>query len=329
MTAYDQIISRAGSGSDPLVPEPVSAQIIQELPTQSAILSRSRQVQLSSKTQRQPVLNVLPQAYFVSGNVPTGAGADYGLKSTTSQQWANVDLVVEEIASIVPIPEAYLDDAQVPIWDEVRPRMVEAIGKLVDGACFFGVDKPSTWSTSIYDAALAAGNYTVLGGGADFGVDVADLGEKLADEGFSVDGFASRPGLAWKLIGIRSAEGLPIYQPDLQNGQGGNLYGYPLNEVLNGSWDASAQLIAGDWSKVIVGLRQDISFKVFDQGVISDASGKVILNLMQQDTSAIRATMRVGYLLAKPVNDSGLAEADRSPVAVVQPYDDDSSSSSS
>lgn len=116
---YDELITRDVS-DDPLIPEPVSAQIIQELPTQSFLLQRAGQVRMSTRTQRQPVLDVLPMAYWVSG--------DTGMKQTSSVDWKNVTLVAEELAVIVPIPEAYLDDAQVPIWDEVRPRIVEAFG---------------------------------------------------------------------------------------------------------------------------------------------------------------------------------------------------------
>jgi HK97 family phage major capsid protein len=308
---YNSIISRDAS-DDPLVPEPVSAQIIQEMPTQSFLLQRAGRVNMSVKTQRQPVLEVLPMAYWVSG--------DSGMKQTSSVDWKNVHLVAEELAVIVPIPEAYLDDAQVPIWDEVRPRVVEAFGEKIDGAGLFGTDKPSSWPEAIYPSAVAAGNVVVAGaGGVDFGVSVSEIGEKVAQDGFAVNGFASRPGLKWKLVGLRSTDGTPIYQPDLQNGGGGNLYGYPLSEVLNGSWDSTeAELIAGDWTKAIIGMRQDISWKVFDQGVISDGDGKVILNLMQQDSVALRVTMRVAYATSNPVTRLNTTEATRFPFGVVQ-----------
>ena len=45
------------------------------------------------------------------------------------------------------------------------------------------------------------------------------LGDQLAQDGYSVNGFASRPGLRWKLVGIRSAQGVPMYEPDMQNGR--------------------------------------------------------------------------------------------------------------
>lgn len=312
MAVYNSLVSRDGS-DDPLVPESVSAQIIQELPTQSFLLQYAGSARMSSKTTRQPVLDVLPMAYWVNG--------DSGMKQTSSVDWKNVSLVAEELAVIVPIPEAYLDDAQVPIWDEIRPRIVEAIGAKIDAAGLFGVDKPASWPYSIHHSAIAAGNTVTGGTGEDFGQDVAALGEKIAKDGFAVTGFAARPGLQWKLTGLRSEQGIAIYQPNLRDGRGeGGLYGYPIREVINGSWDATAaDLIAGDWSKCIIGMRQDISWKMFDQGVISDGSGAVVLNLMQQDSVALRVTMRVAYATANPVTALNTNVNTRFPFGLVIP----------
>jgi HK97 family phage major capsid protein len=303
MTAYNQIIARSG-GSDALVPEPLSASIIEELPKQSAALRLMRKTQLSTKTERMPVLDVLPNAFFV------GTGQDTGLKQTTDMAWKNVVLVVEEIAVIVPIPEAYMADTDVPIWSEVQPRLAEAVGALIDGAVFWGINRPSTWGMDIYTSATAAGNYVkdgfLDGAGTepadDFGQSVTALGDLMAQTGYTMNGFAARPGMNWRLLGIRSAQGIPIYQPDMGDGTAGQLYGYSLGMVDNGSWQASkAQAIGGDWSKAIIGLRQDMTFKMFSEGVISDNNGAVILNLMQQDAVAMRLTMRMAYAVANPV----------------------------
>ncbi|MFI1485781.1 phage major capsid protein [Streptomyces sp. NPDC020747] len=310
MATYNSLISRDAS-NDPLVPEPVSKEIIQELPTQSAVLQLARQVPMSTKTQRQPVLDVMPIAYFVGG--------DTGLKQTSAQDWKNVDLIVEEMATIVPIPEAYLDDAQVPIWDEVKPRLVEALGALLDGAALFGTNKPSTWPTAVYQSAVAAGNAVISGTGDDFAQDVSSTAELVTRDGFAVNGFVARPGLNWKLVGMRSTEGIPIYQPNLDGRPGGNLYGYPMAELSNGAWDMSeAELLMGDWSKVIIGKRTDISFKLFTEGVISDDDGKVILNLMQQDSVALRVVMRAAFATANPATRLNTNSATRSPFGVVQ-----------
>lgn len=315
MAGYNEGITRTSyaAGGDPLVPDPISASIIQTLPAASAVLQRAKKVAMSVNTQRMPVLSVLPTAYWVGG--------DTGLKQTTRQAWTGIELVVEELAAIVTVPDAYLDDAQVPIWSELRPRLVEAIGAKIDAAALFGVDKPATWGTDIYTLAVSSGNVVVEGTGTDFAQDVSTLGEMIATDGYAVDGFISRPGLGWKLTGMRSADGIPIYQPNLTAGSPnqGNLYGYPLSELNNGSLDATeVELFAGDWDFAIVGMRQDITFKMFDQGVVSDASGKVITNLMQQDAQAMRVVMRLAWATANPTNRLNTNAANRSPFGVVQ-----------
>lgn len=309
MTAvYDSIINRGADG--PPVPEPLAKEIIQELPQASVMLNRARIVRMSSKTLKQPVLSALPDAYWVNG--------DAGLKQTTKAEWDNKVLTAEELAAIVVIPDALFDDANVPLWDEIKPLLVQAIGRKVDEAALFGVDKPASWPASVVTGATTASNTVTVGTGDDLAVDVADMGKKLAESGFALDGFASKPGINWQLIGLRSESGNPIYSPSLAAGQPSTLYGYPLNEVTNGSWDAEeAEMIAADWDKFVVGIRQDITFKVFDSGVISDGDGKVIVNLMQQDAKALRVVFRVAYQVAAPL--TAVAGKAGYPAAVLLP----------
>jgi HK97 family phage major capsid protein len=317
VATYNSMISRTGtygggSGPDPLVPEPVATQIIQALPTQCALLQVAKHVPMSSKTNRLPVLDVLPVAYWVGG--------DTGMEQTSNEAWKNVTLVAEELATIVPIPVSYLDDADVPVWEQVLPRMTEAAGKLIDSAGVFGTNRPSTWSSSLYEGAVAAGNVVTEGTGQDLGVDVTSLGEVLADDGYSLDGFISRPGLDWKLRSLRSTgSGVPIYEQNLQDTPAsGMLYGRPLGMVDNGSWiRGQAQMIAGDFDMALLGLRQDISFRMFDQGVVSDDTGKVILNLMQQNAVAMRMVMRVAFVTANPVTAMNANSTTRYPFAVL------------
>jgi HK97 family phage major capsid protein len=251
---------------------------------------------LSSKTQRMPVLDVLPMAYWVGG--------DTGLKQTSQMAWQNVIMVVEELACIVPIPLAYLDDADVPLWSQVQPRITEAVGALIDSAVLWGINKPATWGEAVFTGAGKSGHFAIEGAGLDLGQDVTTLGQMMAQTGYTVSGFAAMPGISWKLAGIRSSQGIPIFQSDMSDTPGGKLYGYQMSEINNGSWQnptAGALMLAGDFSKAIIGIRQDINFKMFTEGVISDDTGKVILNLMQQDAVAMRMVMRLAYATVNPV----------------------------
>lgn len=312
MTTYNSGVFRTGSATDagtagdPLVPQDMVMEVIKELPTASVALSMMNKTVLSTKTQRMPVMNLMPVAYWVGG--------DTGLKQTTTQGWKDAVLVVEELAAIVPIPQAYLDDSAIPLWDEIRPYLVAAAGNLIDNATIWNVGKPSSWPASLLTAAETAGNTVVDGTGVDFGQDVAALGQLMAQtQGYSVNGFIAQPGMAWRLTGLRSAQGIPIYQPNMIDGSAvaGKLYGYNMAEVDNSTWNgARASLIGGDWKKAIIGIRQDITFKMADQAVISNDSGVVINNLFQQDSVAFRMVMRVAYTTVNPVTQLNKGAAD-------------------
>jgi HK97 family phage major capsid protein len=306
---YTDIIGRADL-TDAQLPEQVVTEVIQEAAQQSVILNRGRRVRMSAKLYKQPVLASLPEAYWVDG--------DTGLKQTSKADWENLTMTAEELAVIVPIPNAVVDDANMPLWDQIKPLLVEAIGLKIDSACLFGVDKPSSWPAAVVPAATAAGNVVQDTVGVDFWKTVSDLAGKIDEQGFAINGFATRPGLSWRLRGSRDENGRPIFDSQLtQAGQFG-LFGYPLDEVRNGSWVAeAAELIAADWSKFIVGVRQDITYDLFTEGVISDASGKVVFNLMQQDSKALRVVTRVGFQVAVPLTRVG--SGTRYPAGLITP----------
>jgi hypothetical protein len=64
--------------------------------------------------------------------------------------------------------------------------------------------------------------------------------------------------------------------------------------------DATTRAVVGDFTLAIVGVRQDIAYKVLDQAVLSDDTGKVIYNLAQQDMVA-----RYAYATATPATRAG------------------------
>lgn len=311
MATYNKIVGRA-EVADALLPDQVISEVIKTVPEASAVLSRARRVPMSSAKAKQPVLASLPEAYWVEG--------DTGLKQTSAASWENVVMTAEELAVIVPIPDALVADSGIPLWQEIQPLLVEALGKKVDQAALFGVDKPSSWPTAVVPAAIAAGNTVAKGTNADVAADIAAVAGMVAADGFAVNGFASKPGLQWELIGTRTAQGTPLYTPALAPGQPQGLYGFPLNEVASGAWNAeSAEVLAADWSKFVVGVRQDITFDMFSEGVISDADGKVVLNLMQQDSKALRVVFRVGFQVANPLTRLQSETNKRYPAGVLVP----------
>lgn len=311
-STVNQMITASDLSDGGLLPTEFVTEVIQDAARGSVMLSRARVVQMSNRTRTQPVLDSMPMAYWVGG--------DTGLKQTTKQSWAGLTITAEEIAAIVPIPEAVLADTSIDVWGEVRPRLAQAIAMKLDQACLFGTDKPSSFPAGIVAQATTAKNTVAEGTGADLAVDVANLARAIAEQGFSVNGFAAAPGLNWKLAALRDGDGRPVYTPNLQTPGAGSLFGYSLNEVSNGAWDSTkAVLVMADWSNFVVGVRQDIAYKLLDQAVITDDSGKVVLNLAQQDCVALRCTFRAGFQIANPVTALQAAKTKRFPAGVITP----------
>ena len=312
--AYDQIITRTGAGA--LIPEQVSREIIQTVPTQSLFLSLAQAMpMMTSKQVKIPVMTGNVTASFVSG--------DTGRKQTAEMSWENVYVTAEELAVIVPIPEAVLDDADYDIWGEVRPRVVEAFGRAIDAAVFHGTNKPSSWPEGIVPAAITAGQDVAVGANlyqsinGEQGV-IAELEEK----GVSVDGFVGTLPLRARLRGAVDQNGQPIFRSAYSQGAAG-IMEYELNGSLirfsdNGALNAAlALLIAGNWKMARYAIRQDMTYKILDQAVISDGDGKVELNLAEQDCVALRCVMRLGWALPTPMNV--ISGASYYPFAVLTP----------
>ena len=288
-----------------LIPEPVTREIMQGAIAESAVLRMGRRLaNMSSKTQTINVLDALPSAYFVNGEA-TDSGAGDAFKRTTKMAWDKKKLYAEEIAVIVPIPEAALDDADYDIWGEVKPRLTEAFGKVIDAAILFGTNKPSTWRAGVVPSAIAAGN------GVPIGTSVFDdiMGEsgliaKVELDGFNPNGVMSAIQMRGKLRGLKDTTGQPIFKSDMQGATRYGLDGMDMYFPMNGAFDpAQAQMIVGDWSQLVYAIRQDMTFKIFTEGVIQDPTTKAITyNLMQNDMVALRAVMRLGWEIANPIN---------------------------
>ena len=306
------IIDRTGTES--LIPEQYAREIIQGVVTESAVLRMgSRLPNMSSNKYRMPVLDMLPMAYFVNG--------DNGQKKTTNMQWDKKYITAEEIAVIVPIPEAVLDDADYDIWGEVRPRVQEAFGKVIDGAILFGVEKPASWRNDVVATATAVGS--VVASTADLYADI--MGEngviaKVEQSGYFVNGNVADISMRAKLRGLKDTTGQPIFKTDMQSGTNYSLDGSGMYFPNNGTFDKSkALMISGDFSQLVYAMRQDITFKLFTEGVVQNTDGSIAYNLMQNDMVALRAVMRLGWEIPNPINSVQKDKTKRCPFAVLTP----------
>lgn len=310
---YDNIISRTDAQS--LMPEEVSNKFLEGLTNNSSVLSQFTRVPVGRKQTRFPVLSALPIAYFVSG--------DTGQKQTTEVNWDNKYLNIEEIAAIVPIPESVVDDADMPIWDQVMPLLEQAAGRTLDAAAFFGINAPGTFPTAVVTAAAAAGNTIQIGTNANTagGIigDQSDLLSLIEADGYDPVSAASNRVVRGLFRQARSSQGERLNEVVITKDSveaDGVLHGFPMR----GQWPTaggSARSILFDPSEFVVGVRQDVTFKVLDQAVIQNNLGEIVYNLAQQDMLALRLVLRVGWQVANTINYDQPVEASRYPAGIL------------
>ncbi len=281
--------------AEALIRDQIMNTVFQDAPKQSTIMQLGRRLpNMTSKQTRVPVLSMLPFAYWVNG--------DTGMKQTSRQAWEDVYLTAGELAVIVPIPEAVLEDASFDIMGEVTPRVNEAIGQKADSAIAFGVDRPVEWQNDIVTLARQAGNN--VSGGITYDTLLGENGlfAKVEGAGYNVDGVIAAMNAKAALRGIKDDAGRPIFMPNMQDGARYALDGAPVHFPDNGSFDPSvARMVAGAFHQLVYSIRQDITVKILDQAIIQDPSTKeIVYNLAQQDMIALRVVFRMGWALPNP-----------------------------
>ena len=275
---------------DALVETQVADEIFQGVVTNSKALSMFKRLpNMTSDKTKLRILDSLPIAYFVDETT------DNGRKNITKMAWDKKYINAAEIAVIVPIKENDLADADVDLWAQIRPRLVEAFGRKIDDAIFNGTGKPTDWRKGLIPSIISVGaNVTETENGLYS--DINDTMTKVEESGYNVSGLLGGVGLKGKFRMMTDKNGQPLNTTEI-----GSL---TRTFVDNGTWDKdAATLIAGDFSQAVYAIRNDITYKVLTEAVIQDPTdGSIMYNLAQDDMVALRVTMRLGWEIPNPVN---------------------------
>jgi hypothetical protein len=162
----------------------------------------------------------------------------------------------------------------------------------------------SGWRRADSETARRPGrsDWNVADSTADAGGVVNDLGETLddvEDDGYDATGYAASRRLKQLLRKSRATTGESLGEATTDR-----VWDLPIAYAVSGTFPAgppATLALAGDYSMAVLGVRQDLTFELFREGIISDETGKVMQNLMQEDKSAMRVTARYGFAVAVPV----------------------------
>lgn len=292
-----------------LVPEQeIIDGIVQGVVKGSSILGlMNRLPDATSNIAKFTVLDKLPVTYWVD------EGVNNGRKQTTNAAWAKKQIHMAELAVIVPIKKNLLDDAEYDIFGQMRPLLIQDAYKLIDEAIILGKNKPADWREGLIPSIINAGK-AVAPSTNNLYTQISNAMGQVEQSGYEVNGLLGSVSMKQAFReGLIDTTGQPLAPTS-------EVLSLPRNYANNGAWDTTlAKFIVGDFSQAVWCLRKDVTFDVFDTGVITDGSGNIIYNLLQDDMVALRMVMRLGWEIPNPINILDSNEATRFPFALVEP----------
>lgn len=274
------------------VPTEIAPGIMDEIARGSATLQLSEVKPMKSDTMKFQVWAEKPGAYWVGESERI---------NTSKASWIFPTMTAKKIAVIIPVTKEKLNDTTIDVFSELKPQIAEAFYTAIDKACLFGTSSPFT--KNILGVATSSSN-VITRESQSLDLDISDVMGKLEDKNYDPNGFVGHYGLKRQIRNLRDQNGNQLAVLGMKEN---SLYDLPLTFVRNGAFDTTnAELLCGDWSKSIVGIREGLEFEILKEATLQSVTmtdGKP-LSLAENDMIAIKATMRLAYL---PIKDDAFA----------------------
>lgn len=259
-----------------LVPEPLAVRVYEILPDLSVMRNLADVIPMSSETLRVNFLQERPQAYWIG---------ERQTKTTTSAEFGQVTLTANKLVARMLVSDELVADANINIVQWIVGKFAEAIAVAEDRAFFTGsgTGQPKGITTESLTTVSKAGATLSFD-------DIISLMYAVSQA--TRNGRQSRPAFVahakviQQLQKVKDSSGQYIWGPGLRRGGGeterlpDTIYGFPLYEQNDLPQD---RLYFGDWSKYVIGDRQQIAVESTRQNETA----------WTQDATDIKAVERV------------------------------------
>ncbi|NFF80927.1 phage major capsid protein [Clostridium botulinum] len=258
------------------VPVEISKEVIKNVIDQASILKVCKHEGMTSDAKTLPQLTDSGSASWVKEGEMIG---------TTLPKFAYPQLKACKLAVIIPVTNEKNNDSVINVMEEIKQAMADAFATAIDQAMIFGIDSP-------FDTDLIKSIGTQKITATDrLDTDLSNAMGLVEDNKYNCSNILM--GTSQKKV-LRALSNDSKYKGAITLT---DAYDTPIKFVRNFD-DKKSLAITGDFSKAVVGTRDGIEYKVLDQATIK--SGDTEINLAQQDMIAIKATMRLGFVVVDP-----------------------------
>ncbi len=232
-----------------------------------------------------------------------------GVKLSTKNGYTPIEIIWRKLAGILPITDELEEESAIDLWNDAVNRFSRAFAKKEDQLVFTETVNAGKKYHGIMN--VAGTNVVDIAGDSIEDLDFDVLSKMI----YGVPTPSEENGRFWlnrEILGvvqrIKDLEGRPVWQRAMADGTPATILGkpYTLVDILpNLAADAPEKKMFafGDLKYVTLGVRTDMTIKIFDTGTVmdpDDVAGTDELNLLTQDMKAMRAVKRMNAKVRFP-----------------------------
>lgn len=255
------------------VPVEVAGELIKQIVDQSTAFAVCKHVPMYSAKKVLPVLTDTGSAFW------TGEGEKIG---TSVMGFDYPELEAKKLAVIIPVTREKLADSVINVLGELQEGIADAFSRTIDSAVFFGTQTP--FNNNLFDLAEAKKVEKTN----KIDIDISGAMGRVEEDDYAVTAIVTHNGMKKTFRDLRDSNGNAIVVPGGISGS--QIYQTPIFVPQARAWDkARAEVILGDFTKAVIGTREDIQYEVLREATVGG------INLAEQDLVAIKCTMRFGF----------------------------------
>lgn len=284
----DVTVFEAKDGS---IPEKVNQLILKEIMEGSRVMQLAKYEEMDSKEKKFEYFAKGPGAYWV------GEGEKI---KTSKPQWLTAKMEAKKLGVIIPCSREFLHYKVSDFFEQMKPKIAEAMYKKFDEACILNIDNP--FSQSIEESITAKKITT----GIKYD-NILALEDLLTDDDFEPNAFISTKKNRSTLRNVQKIENGVVVET-LYDRKSDTLDGLP---VANLKSLEKGTIYAGDFDYMYYGIPFGMSYKVSEEAQLSTLTNAddTPVNLFEQELVALRVTMDVAFMIVK---DGAFAKLDNS-----------------
>lgn len=266
---------------DGSIPEKVNQLILKDIMENSKVMQLAKYEEMDSKEKKFEYFAKGPGAYWV------GEGEKI---KTSKPQWLTATMTAKKLGVIIPCSREFLNYKLSDFFEEMKPKIAEAMYKKFDEACILNTDNPFSQSVeeAVTDKTITTGiTYD----------NILAMEDKLTDDDFEPNAFISTKKNRSTLRNVQKIENGVVVET-LYDRANNTLDGMPVADLKA---QPKGTLYAGDFDYMYYGIPYGMSYKISEDAQLSTLTNEddTPVNLFEQELVALRVTMDIAFMIVK------------------------------